>query len=148
MVRVGKRAGEAGHLGWKIAVTSLVLPAVARARRRSTSLTAAGMAGLASISARARFSAAFAVDGDNMVEGVRFADGRVYVNAAQYFDNVPEDVFDFRIGGYQPAQKWLKDRKGRALTNADCDHYQSIVLALVKTRDVMAALSRLSPRWL
>lgn len=92
--------------------------------------------------------AAFAVEGENVVEGVRHEDGRVYINATQYFDKVPEDIFGFYIGGYQPAQKWLKDRKGRALTNDDCDHYQSIILALIKTRDVMADLSKFSSKWL
>ena len=92
--------------------------------------------------------AAFAVEGENVVEGVRFESGRVYINATQYFGNVPEGVFNFYIGGYQPAQKWLKDRKGRALTNDDCDHYQSIILALIKTRDVMAELSKFAPNWL
>ena len=92
--------------------------------------------------------AAFAVEGENVVEGVRFEDGRVYINATQYFDKVLEDIFDFYIGGYQLAQKWLKDRKGRALTNDDCDHYQSIILALIKTRDVMADLSKFSSKWL
>ena len=92
--------------------------------------------------------AAFAVEGENVVEGVRYEDGRVFINATQYFDKVPEDIFNFSIGGYQPAQKWLKDRKGRALTNNDCDHYQSIILALIKTRDVMAELSKFSSKWL
>ena len=92
--------------------------------------------------------AAFAIEGENVVEGVRFEDGRVYINATQYFGKVPEDIFNFYIGGYQPAQKWLKDRKGRALTNDDCDHYQSIILALIKTRDVMAELSKFSSKWL
>ena len=41
--------------------------------------------------------------------------GRVYIIATQYFDNVAEADFNFFIGGYQPAQKWLKDRKGRSL---------------------------------
>ena len=93
-------------------------------------------------------TAAFAVDGENVVEEVRFEDGRVFINATQYFDKVPEEIFSFYIGGYQPAQKWLKDRKGRVLTNDDCDHYQSIILALIKTRDVMAELSKFSSKWL
>ena len=92
--------------------------------------------------------AAFAVEGENVVEGIRHEDGRVFINSTQYFDRVPEDIFNFFIGGYQPAQKWLKDRKGRALSNDDCDHYQSIILALIKTRDVMAELSKFSSRWL
>ena len=42
-------------------------------------------------------------------------DGRVYINNTQYFDNVPIVSWNFYIGGYQPAKKWLKDRKGRTL---------------------------------
>ena len=42
--------------------------------------------------------------------------GRVHINADQYFADVPEIAWNFHIGGYQPARKWLKDRKGRALS--------------------------------
>ena len=38
------------------------------------------------------------------------------INATQYFDSAPEISWGFYIGGYQPAQKWLKDRKGRSRT--------------------------------
>jgi len=40
-------------------------------------------------------------------------DGNVYINDTQYFAYVPEVAYTIYIGGYQPAQKWLKDRKGR-----------------------------------
>jgi len=50
-----------------------------------------------------------------------FKDGKVYINKIQYFDNVPEVVWNFYIGGYQPAQKWLKNRK---LEFDDIAHYQ------------------------
>ena len=39
--------------------------------------------------------------------------GRVRINANQYFDGVPETAWNFHIGGYQPAQKWLKDRQAK-----------------------------------
>lgn len=45
--------------------------------------------------------------------------------------------WNFYIGGYQPAQKWLKDRKGRVLTNADIEHYQKIIVVLVETDKIM-----------
>ena len=50
-----------------------------------------------------------------------------------------------RIGGYQPAEKWLKDRKGRCLSDADLAHYQRIILALRKTGELMARLAELTP---
>jgi hypothetical protein len=73
------------------------------------------------------------------VETVRYtepqgdAKGRVRINATQYFDNVPKDVCEFHVGGYQVCNKWLKDRKGRKLTCDDLTHYHQIVLALAET---------------
>jgi len=63
--------------------------------------------------------------------------GKVYINKEQYFGNVPEIAWNFYIGGYQPAQKWLKDRKGRTLTNSDIEHYQKIIVALTETGRIM-----------
>ena len=85
----------------------------------------------------------FPVSGDNVVDKLSYRNGRVYINAAQYFDNVPPAAWEFFIGGYQPAQKWLKDRKGRTLDYADIRRYQKIVAALAQTDEIMrAALSR------
>ncbi len=56
--------------------------------------------------------------------------GRVHINKDQYFDGVPKLAWDFHIGGYQPAQKWLKDRRGRSLSFDDITHYQRIVKIL------------------
>jgi predicted helicase len=64
-------------------------------------------------------------------------DGRVLINPDQYFDNVPAVAWEFHIGGYQPAQKWLKDRKGRALSFEDVMHYQKIIKILCETDRIM-----------
>lgn len=82
----------------------------------------------------------FRGDGDNLVEKPRFEKGKVFINATQYFDNVPEVSWNFFIGGYQPAQKWLKDRKGRALTFDDVKHYQKIVKILAETDRIMKTI--------
>jgi hypothetical protein len=63
--------------------------------------------------------------------------GRVMINPDQYFDNVPALAWEFHIGGYQPAQKWLKDRKGRALSFDDVLHYQKIIKILTETDRIM-----------
>jgi len=63
--------------------------------------------------------------------------GKVFINETQYFDNVPETAWNFYIGGYQPAQKWLKDRKDRELSYEDIVHYQKIIYALTKTDELM-----------
>lgn len=82
----------------------------------------------------------FPVAGDNIVLKPALKDGHVWINKTQYVGNVPEEVWAFYIGGYQPAQKWLKDRKGRALSYDDIRHYQKILAALAETRRLMAAL--------
>ena len=63
--------------------------------------------------------------------------GKVYINETQFFDNVPEIAWNFYIGGYQPAQKWLKDRKDRKLEFDDILHYQKIIVALTETDRLM-----------
>lgn len=67
--------------------------------------------------------------------------GRVYINETQYFGGVPEIAWNFYIGSYQSAQKWLKDRKGRTLTDADLDHYQRIIRTLVETDRIMKEIA-------
>lgn len=88
-------------------------------------------------------------EGDNVVEKPRFENGpeagRVYINGkgtdGQYFDAVPPIAWDFPIGGYQPAQKWLKDRKGRALSWDDIRHYQKIIKILAETDRIMRGIA-------
>lgn len=81
----------------------------------------------------------YPVTGDSAVDAVRYTEpqcearGRVWINATQYFDGVPKEVWEFHVGGYQVCAKWLKDRKGRKLTYDDLTHYQQIVSALAET---------------
>ncbi len=58
------------------------------------------------------------------------------------FHGVPEEVWDFHIGGYQVCHKWLKDRKGRTLSDEDIAHYQRIVVALNETIQIMAEIDK------
>lgn len=83
------------------------------------------------------FITSYPMEGDNVVENVKYSDEKVFINSAQYFGGVPESVWIHPIGGYMPAQKWLKDRKGRTLTNYDIMHYQRMVVALSETARVM-----------
>ena len=81
--------------------------------------------------------AQFDTPGDNLVDKPQFKDGNVWVNKEQCFSDVPEIAWNFYIGGYQPAQKWLKDRKGRILTFDDISHYRKIITILVETDRLM-----------
>lgn len=83
----------------------------------------------------------FKGDADNTVEKpIRDESGRVWINRAQYFEDVPEIAWGFHIGGYQPAQKWLKDRRGRALRFEDVLHYQRIIKVLCETDRIMKTI--------
>ncbi len=73
--------------------------------------------------------------------------GRVYINQEQYFEGVPEDVWNFQVGGYQVLDKWLKDRRGRLLTFDDLMHYQKIVVALRETLRLMGEIDAAIPAW-
>ena len=83
------------------------------------------------------YETTFPVAGDCMVEKLTYVDEKVWINKTQYFGNVPELAWNFYIGGYQPAQKWLKDRKGRQLSDQDLVHYQRIIKILLETDRLM-----------
>ena len=85
----------------------------------------------------------FNIDGDCVVEKPIFKNGNVYINETQNFENVPEVAWNFYIGGYQPAQKWLKDRKGRKLEFDDIAHYQKIIVALTETDRIMKKINEI-----
>jgi predicted helicase len=108
----------------------------------------------------------YPVTGDNLVEpghprylapgelepgtGKPLEKGRVYISKddaktgkrGQYVEGVPKDVWEFQVGGYQVCDKWLKDRRGRVLTNADITHYEKVVVALKETIRLMAEVDQ------
>jgi predicted helicase len=91
----------------------------------------------------------FPVVGSNDVEQIRYVETehRVYINKTQYFDEVPPEVWEFRIGGYQVCEKWLKDRKGRTLSVDDIKHYQRIIVALSETIRLMDEIENRIPEF-
>jgi hypothetical protein len=108
------------------------------------------------------FITSYPVLGENKVEKVVFAVepqdpkglerplgslGRVWINAQQYFGNLPEAVWNFKVGGYPVCEKWLKDRKGRTLSGEEIAHYQRVVVALSETMRIMQEIDELIPGW-
>lgn len=91
--------------------------------------------------------ASYPIIGSNTVETVLYTEprqsadkGLVWINARQYFNGVPPEVWSFCLGGCQICQKWLKDREGRCLSNTDIRQYQRIVTALKEMIDLMAGI--------
>jgi predicted helicase len=84
--------------------------------------------------------------GDNIVECIDYAPaadasgGRVRINERQYFSGVTQEVWDFRIGGYQVCARWLASRKGRALSSEDLAHFHRMVAAIEETIARMRAI--------
>lgn len=85
----------------------------------------------------------FPVLGTGVVEKPEFKDGKVYINETQYWEGVPEEVWKFYIGGYQPAQKYLKDRKGKTLTTAEFENYEKMVVSIAETIKVMIEVDKI-----
>jgi predicted helicase len=80
----------------------------------------------------------FKGSGDNIVimtptftyKTVNRGDGKVYINKSQYFSNINQRLWGYKICGHQVLKKWLKDRKGRRLSDEEIDHYIRICHAL------------------
>ena len=47
---------------------------------------------------------------------------------------------EFHVGGYQVAEKWLKDRTGRTLSYDDIEHYSRIAATLAETIRLILAI--------
>ena len=87
--------------------------------------------------------------GDNQVSEVTYNSElqRVYINKQSYFPDIPPHIWEFKIGGYQVLDKWLKDRKNakRELSTEEINHYQKIVIALTETLRLMQEIDIIIP---
>ncbi len=82
----------------------------------------------------------FVGEGDAVIGVPRFRRGKVWINNRQGFENIPKSAWEFPVGGYQPAQTWLKARKGRQLSFDDIVHYQKVIKVLLDTGGIVASL--------
>ena len=87
--------------------------------------------------------------GNNQVTEVTYNSElqRVYINKQSYFTDIPPHIWEFKIGGYQVLDKWLKDRKNanRKLSVEEINHYQKIVIALTDTLRLMQEIDKIIP---
>ena len=84
----------------------------------------------------------FPITGSNVVDKIEYRGGNAWINANQYFGSIPEATWGFFVGGYQPAQKWLKDRKGKELSNIEIEYYQKVIAAIVETIRLMQKIDQ------
>jgi hypothetical protein len=86
--------------------------------------------------------AAYPRKGGHTVEAVRYSpeEQAISINNSQFFKPVPQAVWDFQIGGYQVLDKYLKSRKGRALSLDEINHVSAIADSLAFTIEQMARI--------
>ena len=69
--------------------------------------------------------------------------GRVWINEQQYFDHVPVQAWQMVVAGYQPLDRWLKDRKGKKLSSDEIEHYQKMIVAVQRQLEVMEMIDKI-----
>lgn len=112
-----------------------------------------GAGGAAILVSPGKQGVSYPLIGTNVVGQVKYyppldgAEGYVRINETQRFVGIDPDTWAMQIGGYQPLEKWLKDRKGRTLTTEDVQHYLRMIIALRETRRIMDAIDQLIPGW-
>jgi predicted helicase len=91
--------------------------------------------------------ARFQGEGGNRVEKLRYDEKKkhLHINESQYFEGIAKEVWEYQVGGYQVASKWLKDRKKRILSLNDIKHYCKVITALQKTMEIQKTIDALYP---
>lgn len=74
--------------------------------------------------------------------------GKLYINKTQYFNNIPLELYNFYIGGYQVLDKYLKDRKGRELGLVEVENIKTTAGALAFTIEQMNKIDTLTKNWI
>jgi hypothetical protein len=82
--------------------------------------------------------------GTHTLETVRYSpqEESIWINTTQFFKPVPQGVWDFHMGGYQVLDKYLKSRKGRALSLDEINHVGTIADCLAFTIEQMAKIDQ------
>ena len=90
-------------------------------------------------------------DNETQVAQVEYSPQKQQVSIKKncHFIGIPENIWEFKIGGYQVLDKWLKDRKKakRKLSSDDIMHYQKIVVSLKNTREIMLKIDTIIPNF-
>lgn len=63
---------------------------------------------------------------------------RLFINKSLYFDKVDSSVWEYKIGGYQVLDKYLKSHKGEEI---DFTHFQKIIQTLHKSLEIESKIS-------
>lgn len=90
-------------------------------------------------------------DGKNEVNQVKYDEnkGQIFINKDCYFSDVSQQLWEFRISGYQVLEKWLKDRQKAeiSLSSSDITHYQKILIVITETIKIMTEIDKIIPQF-
>jgi hypothetical protein len=85
---------------------------------------------------------------NEVIKPVYTPDSKLHINDVNYFDNVPQEVFEFHIGGYQVLDKYLKDRKGRTLSLDEIENVENVVNILAFSIEQMKRIDEITREWI
>ena len=63
----------------------------------------------------------------------------LFVNESLYFKNVDKEVWEYKIGGYQVLDKYLKSHKNE---NIDYEHFENVIKILTHSIEIEAEISK------
>jgi hypothetical protein len=63
----------------------------------------------------------------------RYKNNRIYINKNLFIENVEKEIWEYKIGGYQVIDKWLKYRIGMEIVLDDITHLENMVKIIKKT---------------
>jgi len=69
-------------------------------------------------------------EGNHRVKKIEFKNNKIYINKESYVANIPREVYEYVLGGYQVCKKWLRSRKGRILTEQEIIQYKRIIISI------------------
>ena len=94
----------------------------------------------------------FIGNGTNIVEKITFTEekkiGKVYINKTQYFDEVSENVWEYKIGGFAPIKKFLEGRKNREISLLEMEQVTNIIKAIDFTIEQIKKIDNLTKNWI
>lgn len=70
---------------------------------------------------------------DLEIGAIKYENGVLQLNAKKCITGIPQNVWEYQIGGYQVLDKWFKEHKGQTLTIDFFTHIENVVGLLAET---------------
>lgn len=83
-------------------------------------------------------------EADCKIQNCKWIDERVYISRESYLYPVPAQVWNYCFGGYRGLQKWLKDRRGEAVSAADIKHMINVFNIFARSIDISKFIDTLA----